>query len=144
MLFRSATFYQLDPATGKGRELARANVGPAVLGDWSLSPDGTMVATVNLRRDPATIHVIYLDQAPLEKEIPIQGPPPARAVLPAWTADGKGWFFPVAGDRMRRFNWDGTSRYVHEVHNWLVPTADGQRVAFLDLARDCNVWICRR
>ena len=137
-------FYHLDPEKGKGRELARSEAaGPVVFGDWTLSPDGAMVAMVNLLRDPAAIRVIYLDRG-LEHEIPIQGPPPTSAVVPVWRADGKGWYFPVAGDRMRQFDWQGRSLFVDDMEFWLVPTTDGKQVAFQDRVRSENVWICRR
>jgi hypothetical protein len=133
-----SVFYDLDPVRGKGRELARAATGRRVFGDWSLSPDGTMVAMPIIDRVPAAIRVIYLDRA-LEKEVSIDGPPPMGGI--AWNGNGKGWFFAVQDEQMRQVDWQGRNRFVHDVDYWVVPSPDGKRVAFLDHPRDSNIWM---
>jgi DNA-binding winged helix-turn-helix (wHTH) protein/Tol biopolymer transport system component len=40
-------YYALDPVKGMGKELARTAWQPNLLGDWSVSPDGTMIAVAN-------------------------------------------------------------------------------------------------
>ena len=52
-------FYALDPAQGRGKDLARTELGmPAVL-DWSISPDGSRVAIAS--RDQLREQVRILD-----------------------------------------------------------------------------------
>lgn len=138
-----AIFYDLDPIKGQGRELTRIPQGPASFGDWTLSPDGATVAMVNVTKSPSSIRLLDLNHPPQEKEIPLEGPPPAGARA-MWSPDGKGWFLAVDRDQMRYIDWQGRSRFVHDVSYWLVPSWDGRRAAFLDVVRDNNVWLLNR
>ncbi|MFN7920445.1 MAG: protein kinase [Bryobacteraceae bacterium] len=137
-----AVFFDLDPLRGKGKELTRSAAGRVVLGDWSLSHDGSMVSMVSISTVPATIRVIYLDQAPLEKEIRLDGPAPTGSAV--WAPDGKGWFVAVQDQQMRLIDWQGHNRFVHDVGYWAVPSWDGKHLAYLDAPRDSNVWILER
>jgi hypothetical protein len=137
------TFFEMSPETGKGRMLGHSDIQAAEFGDWTLSPDGTMIAMVNLFRNPVAIRIVYLDKG-YEKEIPIAGASPTHAVYPTWSPDGSGWYIPVAGGHMRKFDWSGRSQFVEDASLWLVATSDGKRVAFLDEASTKNVWVCRR
>ena len=137
------TFFEMSPEKGKGRVLGHSDIQAAEFGDWSMSPDGSMIAIVNLFRNPVAIRIIYLDKG-FEREIPIKGASPTHAVALTWSPDGKGWYLPVAGDRMRKFDWEGHSQFVDDLSLWLVPTTDGKRVAFQDQTHSNNVWICRR
>lgn len=137
-----AVFYDLDPVKGKGRELARIATGPTVFGDWDLSPDGTMVAMTNVYKLPATIRIVYLGGPARETEIRLDGPPPVGKAT--WTADGRGWYVALDDSQMRLIDWNGRSRFVHDVGYWVVPSTDGKRLAFLDVPRDQNVRLLRR
>ncbi len=136
-------FYDLDPIKGKGRELTRVAVDFHVLGDWTLSPDGTMVALTSVTKIPPIIRVVYLDRSPLEREIPINGPPP-RGGAAVWTPDGRGFYLVVGDHQMRLIDWYGRNRFVHEVSRWAVPSPDGKHMAFLDVPWDHNVWLLKR
>ena len=134
-----AVFFDLDPLRGKGRELTRVRVSSWLFGDWSLSPDGTMVAMTDATTKPPVLRVVYLERPPLEKAIPIEGTVPLG--LPVWTADGAGWYVRTQGDSMRLIGWDGSNRFVARIPGWAVPSWDGKRIAYLDEQRDYNVWL---
>jgi hypothetical protein len=136
-----SVFYELDPVKGKGRELARIAAG-GVFGDYDLSPDGSMVSTTNIGHIPATIRVTYLDRAPLQKEIRIEGPPPVG--LAVWAPDGRGWYVATGDQQTRFIDWAGHSRFVYDTGNWMVPSWDGKHVALLDSNHSTNVWLMRR
>ena len=134
-----AVFFDLDPLRGKGRELTRAQVSSWLMGDWSLSPDGTMVVMTDPTTKPAGLRVLYLERPPLEKLIPVEGTAPMG--MPMWTADGNGWFIPTQGNYLKRIGWDGRGRLVARIPGWAVPSWDGKRIAYLDERRDYNVWL---
>ncbi len=127
-------FYDLDPIRGKGRELSRVAVSAWVFGDWSLSPDGKMVVFADSSKAPAVLRIVYLDQAPLEKSVRVEGPAPMG--LPVWTAAGDGWYVPTQDYQLRLIGWDGRNRFVHDIGDFAIPSGDGKRLAFLDHARD--------
>jgi serine/threonine protein kinase len=136
-----SVYYELDPIKGKGRELARvAAVG--VFGDYSLSPDGSMVSTTNIGRMPATIRITYLDRAPLQKEIQVEGPQTLGCAI--WAPDGSGWYLPTADQQTRFIDWAGHSHFVYDTGHWMVPSWDGKHVALLDSNHSTNVWLVRR
>ncbi len=137
-----AVFYDLDPIRGQGRELSRVAVNGWVFGDWSLSPDGKMVVFADSSKAPAVLRIVYLEQAPLEKSVRVEGPAPMG--LPVWTASGDGWYVPTQDYQLRLIGWDGRNRFVHDIGDFAIPSGDGKRLAFLDHARDQNVWILER
>ena len=49
-------YYELDPKIGQGRELARTEWTQGLLGDWSVSEDGTLVVTVSHDPSHPAIH----------------------------------------------------------------------------------------
>ncbi len=134
-----SVFFDLDPTKGKGRELTRAVTGRRVFEDWTVSPDGTMVAMTNIGSLPATIRVFYLDKPSLEKDITFDGP--AFTGLATWAPDGKGWYAAVEDDQMRLLDWAGHNRYVHDAGWWMLPSWDGKHVAYIDSEREVNVWM---
>ena len=137
-----AVFHELDPVAGKGRELSRVAVTDWVFGDWSLSPDGKMVAFADSSKAPAVLRIVYLEQPPLEKSVRVEGPAPMG--LPVWTAAGDGWYVPTQDYQLRLIGWDGRNRFVHDIGDFAIPSGDGKRIAFLDHVRDQNVWILER
>jgi eukaryotic-like serine/threonine-protein kinase len=139
---RQAVFFELDPFRGKGRELTRVAMANWTFGDWSLSPDGTMVVFADAASAPAFLRIVYLDQPPLEKRVTVVGPPPVG--VPVWTASGDGWYVPTQNFQLRLIGWDSRNRFVHDVPYLAVPSRDGTKLAFLDYPRDHNVWLLER
>ncbi len=137
-----AVFFDLDPVKGKGRELTRVVTGHRVFEDWTVSPDGTMVAMTNIGSLPATVRIIYLDKPPLEKEITFDGPPFMGEAW--WTPDGSGWYAAAQDNQMRLLDWAGHNRFVHDSDWWMVPSWDGKHVAYIDSERELNVWMIGR
>ncbi len=54
-------FWDLNPAGGKGRELAKTAWSPAIVADWDISPDGSQIAIPNHDPRKATIRLVPLD-----------------------------------------------------------------------------------
>ena len=106
--------YDLDPITGKGRELARTRWLPALLGDWDISPDGKYVAISNHDSHEARIRVVALEPKPnetREREMTLEHLSDIRGL--AWAADSTAWFLSVdtsLGNRLLYVYPDGSFR----------------------------------
>ena len=141
-------YYDLDPITGKGRELARTKWSREVLGDWDISTDGTQVAIPNHDPRGARIRVVNLEPRPnglREREVVLPGLVNLRGLV--WAADGNGWFVSVdttVGNRLLYVYLDGRYRSLGDIQGWAVPSPDGKRVAFLDRTTATNAWVIDR
>lgn len=141
-------YYQLDPVTGRGRELARTKWIPGILGDWDVSPDGKYVALPNHDSHDARIRVLALESGSndlREREVVLTGLTNIRGVV--WSANGCGWFVSVdttVGHRLLYVYRDGHFTSLGDIQGWAVPSPDGRRVAFLDRVIASNAWLIDR
>ncbi len=141
-------FYDLNPITGKGRELARTKWLPGVLGDWDISPDGQEIAIPNHSSRDARIRLISLQpvpRGPREREVQVAGITNLSSLTSA--ADGSGWFVPLdtsVGSRLLYVWRDGRSTSLGDIPGWAVPSPDGRRVAFLNQIMAANAWLLDR
>lgn len=141
-------FHDLDPVRGEGRELARTRWTPAIVGDWTISPDGKYVAIPNHDPHDARIRVVALEpkpNEPRERELVLDALTDLRGL--AWAADGSGWFVSVdtnIGNRLLYVYRDGRFRSLGDIQGWAVPSPDGHRVAFLDRIIATNAWLIDR
>jgi DNA-binding winged helix-turn-helix (wHTH) protein/Tol biopolymer transport system component len=150
---RQLIYYALDPVQGRGKELARTPWEPNVLGDWSVSPDGTTVAMAD--HDPAHpgIQLVPLSPRPAQTasdvfskvtEIPITG---FGIVLePSWSADGKGFFVETntpTGYDLVYANRAGQASLLRQSPEliWAVPSRDGKKLAFPISFATRNIWV---
>jgi eukaryotic-like serine/threonine-protein kinase len=141
-------YYDLDPVTGKGRELARIKWIPGILGDWDVSPDGKYVAFPHHDSHEARIRVVALEPRPhdsREREVELKGLTNIRGLV--WSADPDAWFVSVdttVGNRLLYVRLDGRFQSLGDIQGWAVPSPDGRRVAFLDRILAANAWMIDR
>jgi hypothetical protein len=141
-------YYDLDPVSGKGRELARTKWMPGILGDWDVSPNGKYVALPNHSSHDARIRVVALEpkaNEPREREVVLENLTDIRGLV--WAAGGQGWFVSVdttIGNRLLYVYMDGRYRSLGDIQGWAVPARDGHRVAFLDRIVATNAWLIDR
>jgi serine/threonine protein kinase len=141
-------FHELDPIRGIGRELARTAWLPSLVGDWSLSQDGSQIAIPNHDSRSARIRMLNLDGAPnkpKERELDLEPITDLSEVVAA--ADGKGWFLTVdttIGKRVLYVRSDGQSSPLGDIQGWVVPAPDGRKVAYLNRIVAANAWIIDR
>lgn len=141
-------FYNLDPISGRGRELARTKWIPGILGDWNISPDGKYVALPNHSPRSARIRIVALQPGPhepREREVVLKGLTNLRGLV--WAAGGKAWFVTVdtpAGNRLLYVDLDGRYCSLGDIQGWAVPSPDGRHVAFLNRIIADNAWMIDR
>jgi hypothetical protein len=137
-------FYLLDPAMGKGRELARSTYTPTIYGDWALSPDGAVAAIPNHDAQSPSIRLVRLDGTGGESEIKVRQASQLWGIC--WAPDSKGFF---AEARTAAQHWLEYIRLSGEVHvlrettgnTWGVPSPDGKKLAFVDTTIERNVFV---
>jgi WD40-like Beta Propeller Repeat len=85
-------FYALDPVQGVQQEVGRIPWEPTVLGDWSISPDGSTVAMANHDPENPGIQLIHLSphRSIPPSTIPVLGFGEVREAT--WLPDAKGFF----------------------------------------------------
>lgn len=136
-------YFALDPLKGMGRELARTPWEPGLLGDWSVSPDGSALAIAN--HDPLhpSIRLISLTPTKLKTgEIPVEG---FGALLAArWDVDGRGFF--VESRKEAAYNLvyvdrEGRAGLLRQSATpiWGIPSHDGAKLAFPEVTFRSNV-----
>lgn len=139
-------FSDLNSDGKAGRELAKTAWGPAIVGDWDISPDGSQVAIPNHDPRTATIRLVPLDArgGNSEKVLTIRTLKNLSGVV--WAADGKGWYV-AAGDANRGVlcyvDLEGQVRtnLMESIKpTYAVPSPDNRHVAFADWTVSANVW----
>jgi hypothetical protein len=125
---RQYVFYALDPMTGKGAELARADRDPAGQYDWDLSPDASRLAIVKYDQNAGRIRVIPLT-AESPYDVTVKGSVGLRSVN--WTSDGTGWYACArtpAGWLLLHIGRSGQAEVLRQTFmaTWGVPSPDGR------------------
>ena len=139
-------FYSLDPVTGKGPELARTPWTTNLLGDWSISPDGSTVASADHDPQHPGIRFIRLTSpnAGSVTETTVDG---FGTLLGAtWSADGKTLFVQSRTDtgyQLLLADRQGHAQLLREspIPIWAVPSRDGKKLAFPGPTINTNVWV---
>ena len=139
-------FYSLDPLTGQGNELARTPWTPNLLGDWSISPDGSTVASADHDPQHPGIRFIRLTSpnAGSVTETTVDG---FGTLLGAtWSADGKTLFVQSRTDtgyQLLLVDRRGHAKLLREspIPIWGVPSRDGRKLAFPGPTINTNVWV---
>lgn len=139
-------FHALDPVRGMGQELGRMNWESTVLGDWSLSPDGSTVAMADHDPDHPAIQLVHFSPhgSAVVTAIHVQGFGVVREST--WASDGKGFF--VETKTASVFDLLYVDRAGHAtvlrqspISIWGVPSRDGKKLAFPGQTVRSNVWI---
>jgi hypothetical protein len=144
---RQYVYWDLDPLTGRGKELARTAWTPSILGDWALSADGAEVAMPNHDPRQARVLLIGLDAPPGHPQATSELQVPGLGDLLGLRADAKGdgWFASATSSRgvkLLHIDRNGRFQLLRECPSatWIVPAPDGQRLAFVDQAAFSNFW----
>jgi Tol biopolymer transport system component len=135
---RGTIVSELDPMSGRGRELFRK---PSGTGAPAVSPDGERIAFVA----GTTIRVVRLDGT-TEREIAVQAVSELGSL--DWTADGRGFFtteVTLQKSRLLRVSENGNTEVLWSPPEtqvaWGVPSRDGRRLALRAVTVDRNVWL---
>jgi Tol biopolymer transport system component len=138
---------ELDPVRGKGRVLARTPYSPYLIFDWSLSPDGTVIASPNHDPQSALIRLTPLDAQMEERFVKLERFRNLSAV--SWSADGKGLFVTAntgAGGLILYTDLEGHALPLLETSKvtFVVPSADGRRIAYPEQVTSSSVQLLKR
>jgi DNA-binding winged helix-turn-helix (wHTH) protein/Tol biopolymer transport system component len=149
---KSLVYYALDPVLGIGKELARTPWEPNLLGDWTLSPDGSTVAMANHDPTHPCIQLVPLaptssrrGEAAVVKEIPVTGF--GTTLASHWASDDKGFFVETYTGKQYDLVWvtpDGHPSLLAQSPDliWAVPSPDGKKIAFPShTPLNRNVWV---
>ena len=149
-------FFSFDPVNGTSAEVESARMeNIADQPNWSLSSDGTRLATLTLSpTQDAAIRILSLAEGS-KKTIPIVGWPTLGSI--EWAADGQSFW--SGGSRSRgeepencafvRINLDGTTKTMIEHSDVCfiagIPSPDGRRLALEgSKAPSSNVWLLEK
>jgi WD40 repeat protein len=138
---------ELDPVKGKGRVLARTPYGPYLIFDWSLSPDGSVIASPNHDSQSALIRLTPLDARIDEHFLKLEGLRNLSSV--SWSADGKGLFVTAnagSGGIMLYTDLEGHASQLLESSKvtFVVPSPDAQRIAYPEQVTSSTVQLLRQ
>jgi hypothetical protein len=139
-------YFELDPFRGRGRELLRIPETAGLMGDWSLSSDGSMVAIPNHDLQTAVIRVLRLQPeagAAAEWEVSVPGLANLRGVQ--WAASDLGWFASAlspTGVALLYIDKKGKFLTLRDspIVTWGVPSPNGRHLAFVDQELQNNLW----
>ena len=137
-------FTAFDPVKGRGRELTRLTLDPAIHYTWSLAPDGSSIAV--LEGSEGRIRILSLT-----------GQPPQEIVVKAWdgiqtldwAADGRGLYlcsYTQNSSVLLRVDFEGNARALWQQKGshhaiWVAPSSDGRHVAMSGRSGNHNVWM---
>jgi eukaryotic-like serine/threonine-protein kinase len=141
-------FYDLDPVQGKGRLLRRVVANRGLFGDWSLSPQGNLVALPDHDSFPASFRIIDLEH-PENHEIEHRLAGISTIASVTWATGRPGWFVAAklfAGLEILYVDERGSVTSLLETagDTWSVPSPDGRHLAFVDGSIDSNAWKLQR
>ena len=136
-------FVAFDLVTGTQREVARL---PQPGWNWSLSPDGSTIATLALSGADSEIHLLSLSGQAAGK-IKVKGWDNLQSL--DWAADGKGFF--ISSNPSGHFAYllyvdlQGNGHVLWQVKNyqatWAIPSRNGKYVAMPAPTTACNAWM---
>jgi Tol biopolymer transport system component len=140
-------FYELDPVTGKGKELAHTAWLPAEPQDWGLSSDGSTVALPVREIHRARLRLVSLDH-PEERDVVLSPLGPGYGDLREvhWDVKDRGWFVSLrttVGVELLHVAPDGDTQALFESSfaTWGIPSPDGRQIAFIDRRCNSNAWL---
>ena len=143
----SLTFFRFDPAQGSGTQILQIKDDVAQGYNWSLSPDGTMLAIAKGKWASAEprIRLVSLNGAP-ERWLTIHGWPGITAL--DWAADNKSLWASSPGEKenvLLRIDLQGNASPVwrpkHISVAWAIPSRDGKFLALHVQSSSANVWM---
>jgi Tol biopolymer transport system component len=145
---KQTAFHALDPIRGEGIEIAEVQAVPATLGDsWSLSPDASHLAVLNLDKQGPAILIISVADGSLKTLLLDSSIGRPQSI--SWAADSMGFFLTCRAPDS--FNLVHITLF-GKVHTLLrtdrkqfiinpLPSPDGKHLAFQGQTWDSNLWI---
>jgi hypothetical protein len=153
---RSSTqlsFFGFDPATGKSEELPQARIQDEVpyAYNWSLSPDGKILATAKrdgVQKDPS-INLYSLEDGS-KRTVTAQAWAGISSI--DFAADGRSLWAPAytntGKSALLNIDLKGHTRTVLEdtemTIGWAIPAPDGEHLALWKARGHSNVWMLER
>jgi eukaryotic-like serine/threonine-protein kinase len=141
----SFVFAAFDPTNGSQREVAKLHQTPSGW-NWSLSPDGTTIATIEFSGKNQQIHLISLS-GQAQRTIALKDWDNLRSL--DWAADGKGFFISSNStghlSTLLYVDLAGNAHPLWQLKNfqanWGIPSHDGKYVAIAAPTTECNAWM---
>ena len=137
-------FYALDPAQGRGKELARTRLGPFTVG-WRVSPEGSRIAVASSDQLREQVRIINLQRG---TERNLQLPHGWLILGLSWTADGNALLASglTAEYFIARIELDGKTRVLlnrgrSQFLGSLCASPDGRHLAFSQRIFASNAWL---
>ena len=138
-------FSIFDLKSGKSREFTNLQ-HPALGWNWSLSPDGAIIAATVFGADENRIRLLPVSGGPV-RDLRVKGHTGFNSV--DWAADSKGLFVSSNPTGWRQsllyVNLSGNARQIRQVDsiwpNWAVSSRDGKYVAMPTANLVSNVWM---
>jgi len=139
------SFSVFDPMKGTRRQAAKLEETPSGW-NWGLSPDGTLIAAVQIGATQNQIRLVSLAGHPA-REIIVKSWNNFMSL--DWAADGKGFFIssnPTGRlDTVLYVDLAGNATPLWQVKNfqaaWTIPSHNGKHVAIPAPTTECNVWM---
>ncbi|HWS97641.1 MAG TPA: hypothetical protein VN620_14330, partial [Candidatus Methylomirabilis sp.] len=141
---KEITFYELDPLRGKGKELAKCEIGSRPYYGWDVSPDGHHLAVVS--SIGPYVRTIELATGKT-RDVPVPGDWLLQSV--GWSADGRGLFMTLwtpRGFTLGHVDLAGNAQVLLNkgFDQWMtgpIASPDGRYLAFSAQTWDSNVWL---
>jgi hypothetical protein len=148
---KDVSFYTFDPFKGTGSKIFELKDELSQLYNWSLSPDGSMLALARGKwgdEESGRIRIVSLNGAP-EKSINLNGSLSLASV--DWAADSKSLWVPTTGEKeneLLQIDLRGNVRPVWRPKkisvSWAIPSRDGRKLALHVSSTSANVWMLER
>jgi len=142
----TTTFFSFDPEHGKGFEVAKmTETGEGA--NWSLSPDGLLLAVVKFGKHEGRIRFISLPGGAVRDVVLKDWP---RLSTVDWSADGAGLLMSSTTSNstpvLLLVDREGKARVIWEGQKysplaWAIPSPDGRYVALNLYVGETNVWM---
>ena len=139
-------FVKFDPVNGAQQELGRIEGPGAYKYNWSLSPDGSTIASAVWRGDQIQFHSTKDFST---RTVTVQGW--TRIATIDWAADGKSFWVssstPASAQVLLNIDLHGKIRPILKDADkdigWAIPSPDGRHVALWESSSSANAWSIR-
>jgi Tol biopolymer transport system component len=144
------TLFTFDPFRGKGSQVFQIKDDVPYIYNWSLSPDGTMLAIAKGKwgEEEPRIHLVPVNGG-ADRWITLSNGLGVASL--DWAADSKGLWASSAGDDENvLLHIDLQGHAVAVWHpgkmrvGWAIPSRDGRRLALMVSSGSANVWMVER
>ena len=134
---------------GKGRELTRIDVNPAVGGyHWDVSPDGSRIAVTMGGERGSRIRILSLVGSLVGemRDVVVNGWNGFQSL--DWSADGKGLYASSQSPQAATLLYSDLEGHAQVLwrrdgifKTWGIPSPDGRHLAFVEWTSANNIWM---